>query len=216
MASGVIPGFEVHGFWPALFGSLIISLVSWLLSSLINDRGRVEVIDLKKRSGNRWSSGCTGSDAGHAAVHGHKQKHQDCILFFRMGDFYEMFFEDAITASKILEITLTSRNKGKEDSIPLCGIPYHAAPAYIAKLIDQGFKVAICEQMEDPKQAKGVVKREVVRVVTPGLVLDSDNLDAKENNFLAACIFLTIVSVWLSRYLDGEFRLRNHMTPIFC
>jgi DNA mismatch repair protein MutS len=137
-----------------------------------------------------------------------KQKHQDCILFFRMGDFYEMFFEDAVTASKILEITLTSRNKGKEDSIPLCGIPYHAAPAYIAKLIDQGFKVAICEQMEDPKQAKGVVKREVVRVVTPGLVLDSDNLDAKENNFLAA-LYLSDNRFGLA-FLDistGEFRV---------
>ena len=137
-----------------------------------------------------------------------KQKHQDCILFFRMGDFYEMFFEDAITASKVLEITLTSRNKGKEDSIPLCGFPYHAASSYIRKLIDKGFKVAICEQVEDPKQAKGVVKREVVRVVTPGLVLDSDNLDAKENNFLAA-LYLSDNRFGLA-FLDistGEFRV---------
>ena len=137
-----------------------------------------------------------------------KQKHQDCILFFRMGDFYEMFFEDAVTASKILEITLTSRNKGKEDSIPLCGFPYHAASSYIRKLIDKGFKVAICEQVEDPKQAKGVVKREVVRVVTPGLVLDSDNLDAKENNFLAA-LYLSDNRFGLA-FLDistGEFRV---------
>jgi DNA mismatch repair protein MutS len=115
-----------------------------------------------------------------------KRQHPDCILFFRMGDFYEMFFEDAVTASKILEITLTSRNKGKEDSIPLCGVPYHAASSYIAKLIGRGFKVAVCEQVEDPKLAKGVVKREVVRVVTPGLVVDGENLDAKQNNFLAA------------------------------
>jgi len=115
-----------------------------------------------------------------------KEKHQDCILFFRMGDFYEMFFEDAITASRVLEITLTSRNKGKENSIPLCGFPYHAASAYITKLVENGYKVAICEQMEDPKEAKGIVKREVVRIVTPGLVLDSDSLTAKENNFLAA------------------------------
>ncbi len=115
-----------------------------------------------------------------------KESHQDCILFFRMGDFYEMFFEDAITASRVLEITLTSRNKGKENSIPLCGFPYHAASTYITKLVENGYKVAICEQMEDPKEAKGVVKREVVRIVTPGLVVDSDSLTAKENNFLAA------------------------------
>jgi DNA mismatch repair protein MutS len=114
-----------------------------------------------------------------------KEKHQDCIIFFRMGDFYEMFFEDAVTASKVLEITLTSRNKGKENSIPLCGVPYHAASSYIAKLIDKGFKVAVCEQVEDPKEAKGIVKRAVVRVVTPGLVVDSLNLEEKENNFLA-------------------------------
>src|SRR5512137_2600579 len=108
-----------------------------------------------------------------------KEQHKDCILFFRMGDFYEMFFEDAITASRVLEITLTSRNKGKEDGIPLCGIPYHAAPLYIAKLIEQGFKVAICEQVEDPKLAKGIVKREVVRIITPGLFVDAENLNAK-------------------------------------
>ena len=118
-----------------------------------------------------------------------KSGHEDCILLFRMGDFYEMFFEDAVTAAGVLDIALTSRNKGKEDSIPLCGFPYHAASAYIAKLIDNGFKVAICEQVEDPKLAKGVVKREVVRVVTPGLVMDTDNLNAGENNFLAALSF---------------------------
>ncbi len=115
-----------------------------------------------------------------------KERYPDCILFFRMGDFYEMFFEDAVTASRILEITLTSRNKNSKDAIPLCGVPYHAGPSYIAKLIAKGFKVAVCEQMEDPKQAKGVVRREVVRIVTPGLVLDTENLRAKENNFLAA------------------------------
>ena len=118
-----------------------------------------------------------------------KARYEDCILLFRMGDFYEMFFDDAVTASRVLDLTLTSRNKGKEDSIPLCGFPYHAASTYIAKLIAQGFKVAICEQMEDPKLAKGVVKREVVRVVTPGLVVEADNLEAKENNFLAALAF---------------------------
>ena len=115
-----------------------------------------------------------------------KERYPDCIIFFRMGDFYEMFFEDAVTASRVLEITLTSRNKNREDAIPLCGFPHHAASSYIAKLIEKGFKVAVCEQMEDPKAAKGVVKREVTRVVTPGLVLDTENLDAKENNYLAA------------------------------
>ena len=115
-----------------------------------------------------------------------KEKHQDCILFYRMGDFYEMFFEDAVTASKVLEITLTSRNKGKEDGIPLCGVPYHAASAYITKLIENGFKVAVVEQVEDPKTAKGIVRREVVRIITPGLLIDDDQLPPKENNFLAA------------------------------
>jgi DNA mismatch repair protein MutS len=115
-----------------------------------------------------------------------KSKYPDCILFFRMGDFYEMFFDDAIRASQILEITLTSRNKGKADAIPLCGVPYHAASSYISRLIEKGFKVAICEQVEDPRLAKGVVQREVVRVITPGLVVDPECLDARQNNFLAA------------------------------
>ena len=115
-----------------------------------------------------------------------KSAHEDCILLFRMGDFYEMFFDDAVTAAKVLDITLTSRDKGKEDGIPLCGFPYHAVSSYVNKLIEKGFKVAICEQVEDPKLAKGVVKREVVRVVTPGLVLDAENLPAGENNYLAA------------------------------
>ena len=117
-----------------------------------------------------------------------KERYPDCILFFRMGDFYEMFFEDALTASKVLEIALTTRNKNSKDAIPLCGFPYHASSTYLAKLIEKGFKVAICEQIEDPKLAKGVVKRDVVRVVTPGLVLETENLQAKENNFLAALL----------------------------
>jgi len=113
-----------------------------------------------------------------------KENYQDSILFFRMGDFYEMFFDDAVTASKLLGITLTSRNKNKEDEIPLCGVPYHAAPGYISKLIAKGKKVAICEQTEDPKEAKGIVKRDVIKVVTPGLVMDESNLDEKSNNFI--------------------------------
>ena len=115
-----------------------------------------------------------------------KSRYQDSILFFRMGDFYEMFFEDAVIAAKILEITLTSRNKNKDGSIPLCGFPYHAAPSYIAKLIEKGLKVAICEQIEDPKHATGVVKRDVVRVITPGLMADPNHLDATENHFIAS------------------------------
>jgi DNA mismatch repair protein MutS len=107
-----------------------------------------------------------------------KKKYPDCILFYRMGDFYEMFFEDALTAAPILEITLTSRNKSKEGAVPLCGFPYHAAATYITKLVEKGFKVAICEQVEDPKNAKGIVKRDVIRVITPGLVVDEENLKA--------------------------------------
>lgn len=113
-----------------------------------------------------------------------KAKHQDAVLFFRLGDFYEMFMEDAVLASRILGITLTSRNKGDEDAVPLCGIPFHSSQGYIAKLVANGHKVAICEQVEDPKTAKGIVKREVVRVVTPGLVTDTDTLEPKENNYL--------------------------------
>ncbi|PIE31929.1 DNA mismatch repair protein MutS [candidate division KSB3 bacterium] len=116
-----------------------------------------------------------------------KAEYPDTILFFRMGDFYEMFFEDAEVASKALQITLTSRKSNKSSpDVPLCGVPYHAVDTYLNRLIKQGFRVAICEQVEDPKQAKGIVKREVVRVVTPGTVLDSSLLEAKENNFIAA------------------------------
>jgi len=116
-----------------------------------------------------------------------KAQHQDAILFYRLGDFYEMFFDDAVTASKVLGITLTSRNsKDDENRVPLCGIPYHAVSSYLAKMIKAGFKVAICEQVEDPKEAKGVVRREVVRVVTPGLVTDEQLLDDKDNRYLAA------------------------------
>jgi len=113
-----------------------------------------------------------------------KSQYPDAILFYRMGDFYEMFFEDAHVASRELEITLTSRNKGDDDSVPLCGVPYHAGDSYIARLIQRGYKVAICEQTEDPKQAKGLVRREVTRVITPGTVMDGDYLEAKNNNYL--------------------------------
>jgi DNA mismatch repair protein MutS len=113
-----------------------------------------------------------------------KSQHPDSILFFRMGDFYEMFFEDAQVASKELDIALTSRDKGQKDSIPLCGVPYFAAETYISKLLQKGYKVALCDQMEDPRFAKGIVKREVVRVFTPGLATDAIHLGAGENNYL--------------------------------
>ncbi|MEW6502315.1 MAG: DNA mismatch repair protein MutS [Thermodesulfobacteriota bacterium] len=115
-----------------------------------------------------------------------KAQHQDALLFYRMGDFYEMFFDDAVTAAKQLGITLTSRSHKDEEKIPMCGVPYHSAASYLARLIRAGFRVAICEQVEDPKEAKGLVKREVVRVVTPGLATEEQLLDDKENRFLAA------------------------------
>jgi DNA mismatch repair protein MutS len=115
-----------------------------------------------------------------------KERYRDAILFFRLGDFYEMFFEDAHTAAKILDIALTSRNKNEDSSVPLCGVPYHSAEPYIQKLLDAGHKVAVCEQVEDPATAKGVVKREVVRVITPGTVTAAEALDVRGNNFLAA------------------------------
>ena len=116
-----------------------------------------------------------------------KKNYPDSILFFRMGDFYEMFLDDAILASRELEIALTSRSKGEDgEKNPMCGVPYHAADAYIDKLIAKGYKVAICEQLEDPATAKGIVKRDVIRVVTPGTVINSKMLDEKKNNFLCA------------------------------
>ena len=118
----------------------------------------------------------------YAAV---KKDHPTALLFFRLGDFYELFFDDAVVASKELQITLTSRNKEKGIAIPMCGVPYHAAEGYIGKLIRKGFKVAICEQMEDARLAKKLVRREVTRVVTPGTAADS-SLGSDENNFLAA------------------------------
>ena len=114
-----------------------------------------------------------------------KKQHPNALLFFRLGDFYELFFEDAVVAAKELQITLTSRNKEKDQAIPMCGVPYHAAEGYLSKLLRKGFKVAICEQMEDPKIAKKLVRREVTRVMTPGTAIDS-SVGAEDNNFLAA------------------------------
>src|SRR5947209_4579504 len=114
-----------------------------------------------------------------------KKEHPQTLLFFRLGDFYELFFDDAVTAARELQITLTSRNKEKGAAIPMCGVPYHAAENYIAKLIRKGFKVAICDQMEDAKLAKSIVRREVTRVVTPGTAAELA-VASEENNFLAA------------------------------
>ena len=113
-----------------------------------------------------------------------KSKYKDCILFYRLGDFYEMFFEDAVNVSRELELTLTGKDCGQEERAPMCGIPYHAAETYISRLISKGYKVAICEQLEDPKQAKGIVKRDVIRVVTPGTVIEANLLEDKKNNYI--------------------------------
>jgi len=115
-----------------------------------------------------------------------KAQHPEALLFYRMGDFYELFFDDAVTASRILDIALTSRDKNAEDPVPMCGVPYHAAEGYIARLVGAGYKVAVCDQVEDPKKARGLVKRQVTRVITPGLVVESQNLSAKDPNYLAA------------------------------
>ncbi len=115
-----------------------------------------------------------------------KEKYKDCVLFYRLGDFYEMFFDDAVNVSRELELTLTGKDCGQDERAPMCGIPYHAAENYIAKLIEKGYKVAICEQLEDPKLAKGIVKRDVIKVVTPGTVVESSLLEEKKNNYIMA------------------------------
>ena len=136
-----------------------------------------------------------------------KSQNKDNILLFRLGDFYEMFFEDAVIASKELGLTLTSRNREKGQDVPLAGVPYHSAASYISKLVNKGYRVAICEQVEDPSTAKGLVKREVVRVITPGTIIDADYLDEKSNNYLMA-LYIKDLKVGIA-YVDittGEFR----------
>ena len=115
-----------------------------------------------------------------------KARYPDAILFFRLGDFYEMFYEDAVYVAGALNLTLTSRDKGKEDPVPMCGIPYHAARGYLTRLTDLGHRVAICEQMEDPRAVRGIVRRDVVRVVTPGVILDEESLDPRRPCYVAA------------------------------
>ncbi|MGI2285784.1 DNA mismatch repair protein MutS [Staphylococcus cohnii] len=139
-----------------------------------------------------------------------KSQYQDCLLFFRLGDFYEMFFEDAKEASRVLEITLTKRDAKKENPIPMCGVPYHSADGYIETLINNGYKVAICEQMEDPRQTKGMVKREVVRIVTPGTVMDQGGVDEKQNNYILS--FVQVNDCYALSYCDvstGELKVTS-------
>ena len=131
-----------------------------------------------------------------------KKKHQDCILFFRLGDFYEMFFDDAIVASKELEIALTQRDCGGDEKAPMCGVPHHVSEIYVSKLVEKGYKVAICEQLEDPALANGLVERDVIRIVTPGTITDLNVLDEKSNNYLVS-IYIDDVGVGLS-YVDSS------------
>ena len=136
-----------------------------------------------------------------------KEEYKDCILFYRLGDFYEMFFDDAINVSRELELTLTGKDCGQAERAPMCGIPYHAAETYISRLISKGYKVAICEQLEDPKKAKGIVKRDVIRVVTPGTVMESNLLEEKKNNYLM-CIYKSGIfyGVTVCDISTGDFR----------
>src|SRR5437763_751314 len=143
-----------------------------------------------------------------------KKQHPTALLFFRLGDFYELFFEDAVIAARELQITLTSRNKEKDVAIPMCGVPYHSAENYLSKLLRKGFKVAICEQMEDPKVAKKLVRREVTRVLTPGTALDG-SISSEENNFLAAlarasgAVGLAALDLSTGEFRATEFRGEN-------
>ncbi|MFZ0336343.1 MAG: hypothetical protein WAL69_19585, partial [Candidatus Acidiferrales bacterium] len=148
--------------------------------------------------------------------HSIKRQHPQALLLFRLGDFYELFYEDAVVASRQLQITLTSRNREKGQAVPMCGVPYHAAETYIARLIRAGHKVAICEQMEDPSRTKKLVRREVIRVLTPGTATDSPLLETRENNFLASIarngggkpIGLAFVD-----FSTGEFRATEFSGP---
>ena len=135
-----------------------------------------------------------------------KEKYKDAILFYRLGDFYEMFFDDAITCSRELELTLTGKDCGLEKRAPMCGIPHHAVNTYIPKLVEKGYKVAICEQLEDPKEAKGIVKRDVVKIITPGTITELTMLDEKKNNYIASvCIESKEVSIAFCDISTGEF-----------
>src|SRR6187200_1392628 len=146
-----------------------------------------------------------------------KRQYRDAIVFFRMGDFYEMFYEDALTAARALELTLTSRSKDSTGgAIPMCGVPFHAADGYIARLVRKGFRVAVVEQVEDPKKAKGLVRREVVRVVSPGTLTDAGYLDAREPAFLMAIAPVSPGPGYGAALLDlstGEFTTAEYAGP---
>ncbi len=149
-----------------------------------------------------------------------KEQYKDCILFYRLGDFYEMFFDDAKLASRELEITLTGKECGQEERAPMCGVPYHAANIYIAKLIEKGYKVAICEQLEDPKKAKGIVKRDVIRVVTPGTVIEDNLLEEKKNNYIMSVykqgIFfgISVCDISTGTFLGAEIKETNNFVKL--
>ena len=149
-----------------------------------------------------------------------KEQYKDCILFYRLGDFYEMFFDDAQTASREREITLTGKECGQEERAPMCGVPYHAANVYIAKLIEKGYKVAICEQLEDPKKAKGMVKRDVIRVVTPGTVVEDNLLDDKKNNYIMSIykqgIFfgIAVCDISTGDFLASQIKETNNFSKL--
>ncbi len=137
-----------------------------------------------------------------------KEQNKDCIIFYRLGDFYEMFFDDAIKGSEELELTLTGRDCGMPERAPMCGVPYHSSEAYIARLVEKGYKVAICEQVEDPATAKGIVKRDIVRIVTPGTVIEGEMLDESRNNYLAAAFELNAkIAVCFADASTGEARI---------
>src|SRR4026208_1058779 len=143
-----------------------------------------------------------------------KEQHKDAILLFRMGDFYEMFYEDALVAARALDLTLTSRSKdGNGSGIPMCGVPFHAIDAYIARLVKKGFRVAICEQVEDPRKAKGLVKREVVRVVSPGPLTDANYLEAREPAYLMAIVGGDPYGAALIYQSTGEFTTAEYRGP---
>lgn len=149
-----------------------------------------------------------------------KEQYKDCILFYRLGDFYEMFFDDAKLASRELEITLTGKECGQEERAPMCGVPYHAANIYIAKLIEKGYKVAICEQLEDPKKAKGIVKRDVIRIVTPGTVIEDNLLEEKKNNYIMSVykqgIFfgISVCDISTGTFLGAEIKETNNFVKL--
>ncbi len=139
--------------------------------------------------------------------HALKQQVPHALLMFRLGDFYELFYDDAITAARELEITLTSRSKDKGQGVPMCGVPHHASEGYIAKLIQRGYRVAVCEQMEDPRFTKKLVKREIARIITPGTATESNLLRSHENNYLASVVIKngTRERLPMSMYLPASF-----------